>query len=164
MTEAQPRFTLEEDAARAWLAAGVAADSMDHMAADNTLPGIDADWVPLLDNADEITGLIAGACARGIVSHPPGAGAGLDGDSGGEGYRWLVCLHHGSEQRLTLAGPFVNQNIVGDPNARGAEAGLVVLREYVDSGNECLEDLAGYIETTKTAGNDAGTIDELEPW
>jgi hypothetical protein len=162
VTAATTRFALDEVAARAWLAAGVAADFMDHIAADNTLPGIDPDWIPLLDNADEIAALISGACARGIMTQPPGARADLDADGGGEGYRWLVCLHHGSEQRLTLAGPFVNQNIVGDPTARGAEAGLAVLREYRDSGNEGLDDLAAYIGITRTGDSDVGTTGELD--
>jgi hypothetical protein len=164
MSKTAARFTLDEDAARAWLADGVEADGdfLAHQDADNTLPEIDAEWMPLLDNTDEITVLIGAALGHGIITHPPGVGVGLDDDSGGDGYRWLVYLYHGIEQRLILASPFVSQSQVGNATARGAEAGLAVLREAVASANECLDDLDAYTAARAAEPDDVacGQADE----
>jgi hypothetical protein len=161
-TRVQTRFALDEDTTRAWLAAGTGADFMDHMAAGNTLPEIDPGWIPGTSEQDAIGGLLAAAQAHGVIAAPAGVHVALEVDGGGEGYRWFVYLRHGSEQRLTLASTFVDAAVIGRAGTSGADAAVGVLREAVDSANECLNGLFAYREATRSSGDpDAEIVIEV---
>jgi hypothetical protein len=147
MSEVAARFALDEDTARAWLAAGVEADGdfLAHLDADNTLPEITADWAAHLDDVADIIGMLGQARGNGIITAVPHVHIGLDVDGAQEGYRWLIDIFHGSEAHLTLASPFTSGDLVAPGSALGVDAGLAVLREAVASANECLDNLTAYM-------------------
>jgi hypothetical protein len=141
------RFELDEEAARDWLAAGVSADFMDHMAADNTLPELDGDWNPATDrDGSRAEHLVHDAQVRGVITHPPHITVALDLTAGADpGYRFLVMIDPDPGQSLILATALADLALLGEEGKFGAEAGSEMLRDAVDSANECLDDLGRHM-------------------
>lgn len=163
MTTTTPaRFTLDETAAAAWLAAGVAADGdfVAHQNADNTLPDIDADYCAALDDdgASATFLLVAGALDAGIITdNGPRDRRGpslvweyiADGD--GDGYRWV--LYGGTGEPILVSWLEGMSNLGGGIDTKGAASALAVLREAVDEGNRL---------DAQRAGMAAGPVQRVE--
>lgn len=152
------RFTLDENKAREWIAAGIAITygRADH---NPTLPGI-GEWygAELSDGMASLTWeLVARALAAGIIAdaeQPAEAALSFDAvpyDGETTGYHWALELP--GTGGLTVRSAFTEMGYLGDSSGqqlRGAPMGLAVLREAVEAGNQIADGIAAYV--AKEAG------------
>lgn len=135
-TETEPaRFALDETRAAGWLAAYM------------TDQEIGPEWSPSGDyDGDTIGGMTYEASGQGIITAPDGMTVEYeyttDGDGGG--FRWL--LYTGQNYRsLRIASPYQRAWRIGEYDAYGAEAAVLVLANAVEWANNLLDDLAAYV-------------------
>jgi hypothetical protein len=132
------RFTLNEPAAREWLAAQAA----------SPVQSLDEDYNPL-DPDDNYTTeeLIADAQAGGVITGP---GTIIWHDEG-DGYHWAVDLGTASpdEPMLRIAGLYTRLDWLLKGNAEGTGAAFAVLQEATRAGNELLAQLSLYVQAAR---------------
>lgn len=155
--QSAPRFALDEDKAREWLALSVEHFEGRKDAEAGTTADIGADWNPGGDfrwdgDASEITAMLWNAQDQGVISKPDGWAIEWDdcSDENGIGYRWEVW--HDKYHGPRLSGHYEKGWGIGDQDAApGAEMALSVLNEAVRCANSLLDDLDAYVSSLPLA-------------
>ena len=147
------RFTVDETATKSWLAAVLATNDRDDPDADETPddpPRIDDNWKPRdLDEEDRISRLMQGAFEHGAITGPEGATIKIEfsTDHYDTHYRWLIAL----AEPLIVASPSKERRHIGNGQARGIDAAVIILTEAADAANTELGLLEAYVNTRRGA-------------
>lgn len=156
-------FTLDEEAARAWLTELVVAYEVDasfggdvfEYSADS--PPIGMAWDPRQPGEEDgVTLLVKAAQAAGVIGSPEEMTITFEFvDDGDEGvYRWLLDITAPSPLKVATLSEAMA--VLGEPDLHraGIEAAVAILREAVQEANHLVHQLSDYIEaSTERGGN-----------
>lgn len=146
------RFTLDDDKARDWIAAGI--EMTDCRAVhDEMLPAIGSAFGISADSGSEVWELVSRALVAGVITDAAAAPGDLalyfdfvpyDGET--TGYHWALSMD--GTGGLTARSAFSEMGYLGQGTGdrlRGAELALAVLREAAEAGNQIARGLAAYV-------------------
>lgn len=142
-------FTLDRDVATSWFGRILKARAGDTEAAARLAdfsPDFSPEWDPrAIRSEHEVYLLVRTAQKCGVVNAPHPAQVEFEYREGGEAgrYQWIVTTPH--TPPLRLASDAEDMCDLGDPDARGTEAALGVLKEAVETANQLVADLAAHV-------------------
>lgn len=137
------RFTLDEEKAAGWIAAGM--DNFETGAESGRLE-INPNYWPTREDGGDTYALVSEAMTDGILAGPGELHFDYQTDGDGDGYTWLLYVDGAPGHPLKLASKYERMGFLGaGDDVSGADAALAVLREAAAAGNRLLDDLAAYV-------------------
>lgn len=146
-------FTLDEEAARDWVANLIVTHELadlDGSPVPDALPRITLDWRPREPGQeDAVASLIRHAVRRpGVLVRPENADVTIQFVDDGDDWSYHILLCVGPPAPLTLAGVPNQVRCLGEDAAFGVDAAIGVLREVARTAETLLGQLHAFVDAT----------------